>query len=61
MHIRIGDRGDNIGIKRSFIYITILFEHYMPKNIIYIKITLSKKHVQNVVGVAEQQTIMGNG
>ena len=41
-------------------YITILSEHDMPKYIIFIKITLFKKHVQNVVGVAYQQKIMGN-
>ena len=44
--------GENFGIKRSLIYITILSEHYMPKYIIYIKITLFKEHVQNGVGVA---------
>ena len=52
MHIRIGGGGENFGIKLSLIYITILSEHYMPKHIIYIEITLFKKHVQNVLGVA---------
>ena len=53
MHIRIGGGAENFGIKRSLIYITILFEYYMPKYIIYIKITLFfKKHMQTVVGVA---------
>ena len=32
----------------------------MPKYIIYITIVLFKKHVQNVVGVAWQQKIMGD-
>ena len=31
----------------------------MPKYIIYIKIALFKKHVQNVFGVAKQQKIIG--
>ena len=52
MHIRIGGGGENFGIKRSLIYITILSQHYIPKYIIYIKITLFKNHVQNVVSVA---------
>ena len=52
VNIRIGGGVKNFGIKRSLIYITILSEHYMPKYIIYIKLTLFKKHVQNVVVVA---------
>ena len=52
VHIRIGDGDENFGIKLSLIYITIPSEHYMPKYIIYIEITLFKKHVQNVVGIA---------
>ena len=52
VHIRIGGVGENFGITQLLNYITILSEHYMLKYIIYIKLTLFKKHMQNVVVVA---------